>query len=106
MNAGARRRSVAALTTPVPQKRSLKTSPLGASSTKSTVTPDAKRHMSTDSGAKTTTSTASSTDQVMSAPVVELFPATPNGPMEVTVDVEDTQIDLSPTGLVLFGWII
>ena len=103
---GARRRSIAALATPVPMKRSLKASPVGPS-TGSTVTPDAKRHMagSADTTSAKSTSTASSTvAPVTTMPPVELFPAAHDDneqPIDVDdAEIEDTQIDGSPAGWV------
>jgi len=105
---GARRRSIAALTTPVTGKRALKKSPMGGS-TASTVTPDAKRHMTSsgDGSAKSTASASATKAPVTTVPPVELFPAPAphDGPEKQDMAVEDadleaTQIDGSPVGWV------
>ena len=97
LSAGHRRRSLAALATPMPTKRPLKKSP-GA------LSPDAKRLMiaEVDSESKSTTASSSRPvqDNVVSptVPRVELFPAgTPGDAMLV----DATQIDTPTAGQVL-----
>lgn len=93
LNAGARRRALAVMATPVPVKRPLK-SPLGSQSG-STVTPDPKRHMN-GSDVKTTSSSASSQSAAAVVPPVQLF-ATPGDGADTMV-VEDTFIDTPREG--------
>lgn len=102
LSAGHRRRSLAALATPMPTKRPLKKSPGALSGP--TVTPDAKRLMiaEVDSESKSTTASSSRPvqDNVVSptVPRVELFPAgTPGDAMLV----DATQIDTPTAGQVL-----
>lgn len=106
LNAGARRRSLAAaaLATPVTAgKRSLRKSP-ATTTPGTTVTPDAKRHMS-ESGSDSKSSSSQSVVGLTAVPPVELFPAkydaleTPRGDV---IEVDDTQIDGSPVGWVVF----
>ena len=95
--AGHRRRSLAALATPVPVKRALKKSPGALSG--STVTPDPKRLMTGETGSASKSAESSSskpvTENVVSptVPRVELFPVGTSGD---DMMVDDTQVD-SPT---------
>ena len=95
LTAGARRRALAVMATPMPLKRALHKSPAGSNSG-STVTPDPKRHMN-GSDVKTTSSSASSKVAAVEVPPVELFPTDAASTMD-TVAVEDTQVDTPREG--------
>ena len=100
LNVGARRRSLAAaaLATPVTGKRAWKKSPV---STGTTVTPDAKRHMSESGSTDEKASSSKSAAGLAAVPPVELFPAPSDAPEKPLDDVDATQIDLSPVGWVI-----
>ena len=99
LNAGARRRALTVIATPVPVKRPLHKSPLGAASQSgSTVTPDPKRHMSeSGSDVKTASSSASSAkpDQ-KPVPPVQLFSGDADAEVPDTLVLDETPMLTSP----------